>query len=116
MVLTIQQTLVLHEMTFAQVKEYFTNIKNHTRKKTKKAHLVSEITNIVNKFAEMQSNLNENSNKEYVLPPIEKMTCVDLRQIHGNLRKSMQITKQNKKHMIDAFNKLSKEIDFFVQY
>ena len=119
MILTTHQIQHLHTKSYKDLLEVYNGFKKYTKQLSKKSDLVTSIENIIQQFnlfrAVLGKELNTNL-KQYTKSNISDMEAVDLRQAHASFRQSLQCGKKNKANIIQAFLRLSKQINFFIMY
>lgn len=119
MVLTSQQIQELHKMSLHELKSVHKQFKMYTKKMSKKEELSIAITEIVRTFEKIRCDLSMKYN--CVIKPrgerdISNLTADDLRQIHTSFRHALRCGSFTKLRIICSLVKLSKQVDYFVQY
>lgn len=117
---TAQQMTEMNKLTLKELKTVHASFKKQTNKTSKKEHLIEKIKELLTLFNNMKRRLCKHSSfnvKQYNTDKLATMTSVDLRQAHQKFRKALQCgTNHSKQNIINCLLKLSKEVDFFVQY
>ena len=120
MPLTAQQMIEMNKLTLNELKTVHTSLKKQTSKTSKKEDLCEKIKELLTLFNNFKRELSKHSSfnvKQYNTDKLATMTSVDLRQAHQKFRKSLQCSSnRSKQNIIACLTRLSKEIDFFIQY
>ena len=119
MVLTTQQIHELNKMPLTELKTVHRELKKHSKKATKKEDLAAQISAIAQRFCKLRCELSAKYNctiKPYPEKDISGMIASDLRQIHASFRHALQCKSYTKQNIIRSFEKLARQVDYFIQY
>ena len=119
MILTTLQVQHLHKKSYKELLEIYKVLKIHTKKLSKKEDIIKEINIIIDLLNNFRCNLSKElkcSVKTYTKSNIEEVNSVDLRQAHACFRQALQCNKTNKSSIIQSLIKLSKQVNFFINY
>lgn len=102
----------LKNKSLVELKTLHKTLTTYTKKQSTKTKIIESINGL---FKAFDDNIKPSVTR-HVKEDIEKLSAVDLRQVHQKFRQTLHLKKINKTNIVQSLINLCKEIDFFIQY